>query len=343
VALSIALNMPLFSKQMEQIIDCRKPSRFSLFWFQNYFSSNPATVFTEDQVHYDDKGFLVTRSTRSYNYWISDSCCPTCHGPYSYWNCSLGGPDCNCGNCGGGDSIEALALFLVILVAFIAFIVACCIVFYYPPVMIISWLVLVIGSFTQSIVGFAPECFGIRWYNGASSIFIAMVTIFIIGSVFRLQNLYRGYYPGTPNVQVDVKGLMSLFRISRIFYVYFSIPSSCFLLAGTLFSTTCILTRSISFDTCPHLNSCRWTSYTMYCWIVIHGLNAVAALGMYQRMKEKYQKLKVPPAYEEVPLNGTDLLYPSLTMAVPARSQVEDLPSYTTESHKDAKNKLVEQ
>jgi hypothetical protein len=208
-------------------------------------------------------------------------------------------------------------------VAIAAFFIACAIAFYYPPVMIISWLILVIGSFTQSIVGFAPECFAIRWYNGVCSIFVALVTMFIIASVIRLQRHYRYYYPGTPNVQVDVDGLKTLFRTSRIFYCYFCIPSACLLIGGLYLSLSCGASNTFAFTTkCQNLDSCAWTSITMYCWIVIHALNVIAAFAMYQRMQAKYLLLKNPPAYEETTIQPS-VAPPPIAMEVP-----HNLPAY---------------
>jgi hypothetical protein len=273
-----------------------KPARYSIFWFQNYFSEHPATVFKEDEVFYDRSGYARSRSERQYQYWNTTDSCIACHGPYNY--CYWG--TCHYGSCDCGEAGGIIAIIVLVLVAIAAFFIACAIAFYYPPVMIISWLILVIGSFTQSIVGFAPECFAIRWYNGVCSIFVALVTIFIVASVIRLQRHYRYYYPGTPNVQVDVEGLKTLFRTSRIFYCYFCIPSACLLIAGLYLSLSCGASNTFALTRkCQNLDSCAWTSYTMYCWIVIHALNAIAALAMYKRMQAKYLLLKNPPSYEE--------------------------------------------
>jgi hypothetical protein len=62
----------------------------------------------------------------------------------------------------------------------------------------------------------------------------------------------------------------------------------------------------------------------MYSWIVIHALNAVAAIGMYQRMQAKYKLLKEPPAYEPLEQVG----YPAVSIVAPTKS--ESLPTYST-------------
>jgi hypothetical protein len=57
----------------------KRPSRFSILWFQSYFSDNPATILKQDNVYYECQGHLQASGIRSLHYWDFDyRCCCCC-------------------------------------------------------------------------------------------------------------------------------------------------------------------------------------------------------------------------------------------------------------------------
>jgi hypothetical protein len=266
--------------QQSLIPNIKKPSKYSFFWWQNYFSPNPATYFEEPGVYYDRSGCLQASdaSTRSYRYWENG-------GYYIYWNphpVLIGNFDCS-----GSNSNDA-ALVIVIIFATIALIIACALVFNYPPIMILSWTVLFFGSIVEEIKPEWGFCPGTRQYNDISAALIALYVFCICFAVYRMQKLYNFYYPGTPGVNVDFNGLLNLYKKASFYYKITIITSIAMITWGVVFTWN---NHRGSYYECP-ISSC-----TQYAWIVVHFLNIVAASAMSSRMSKKYDIMATPPAY----------------------------------------------
>ena len=276
--------------------ELKKPSRLSFFWWSNYFSNNPSTVFLDQDkdVYYDRQGVLHYPNNRSTDYWLlphTNCCyCGGCYIPPSY-----GSGQTN--DCGGNDC-DGLGIVVLVLLALVALILAAALVFSYPPIMIISWIILVIGSIVENIVDTSPYCTNVRIYNLTSAITCLVLLILVTTNVFRMQRYYRHYYPGTPGVKVDVDSLIRLFRSNAIAYVVVAVLST----GMTIWGISWILKQSGS--------TCSWTYTTHIAWIVVHFLNMVAAIAMHLRMQKKYQVLSEPPAYSDADVD-LDLATPA--------------------------------
>ena len=199
-----------------------KPARYALFWWQNYFSDSPASVF-KDEAYYDRNGRVIQPRQRQ-EYWTTPTARNSSWCFLNLYSSRIGGVtypgdaavccDANCcsgtGCSGGaGDSGELCVIISVIALVCSAFIIAVALVFNYPPIMVVSWTVLVIGSFVE-VAGTSVECLPIRYFNLASSLYILVVIVCVINAIIILQRLYSNYYPGTLFVTEELQTSKSI-------------------------------------------------------------------------------------------------------------------------------------
>jgi hypothetical protein len=181
-----------------------------------------------------------------------------------------------------------MAIFLIIVVALAALAIAVSLAFSYPPIMLISWTILFAGSIGEGIVGKSPVCLMVRSYNLASSGVVFFSFLAVTYGVFRLQTHYKGYYPGTPGIQVDVPGIISLFNRCKRGYEAFLLPSIGMITWGSY---------NLGYSFSTTYNSCPWTTLTELAWVIVHFLNIVASVGMSKRMGKKAEMMANPPTY----------------------------------------------
>lgn len=233
-----------------------------------YFSDNPHSLIQEEEgVYYDNQGILHCPQNRSQNYWTRSDidalyCCLDFnrstfwgfhhyHHHHHHENSCCG--DSFCGDSGTGDAGEICGLIMLAIAALTAAIMAFGIVFNYPPMMIFSWILLVGASFTNDVVEQSPVCTVVRAYDNVSAVFILVYFITVCIGVSRVQRYYKGYFPGTPGVKVDVDSLIQLFKTCKNGYS-FSIVTSIILISWGI--ADILLIKSI--------DSCRWTTITQY-------------------------------------------------------------------------------
>lgn len=291
----------------------KQPSSLAFFWWRNFFSDSPTSVFKESDVYYDRNGRLHYPQDRRAKYidYYPGYC--DCSPSYSYSHHHHGN---QCSGCGDGDG---WAIAFLVLFSFIALIIASALVFTYPPIMIISWTILVIGSFFQ-IDGTEPSCFDFRIFNIVSSIVCLFYLFWTIFSIIRLQKHYKGYYPGTPGVEINHTVLLSYFKFTANVYFFSFIPSGSMLIAGIIVSV-------ISYN--QSLIKCAWTFSTVICWIIVHFLNIVASYAMYKRFICKYSILFNPPVYDQYSVQASNIGgYPQTSPPTVSREEFQGLPSY---------------
>ncbi|KAJ3360852.1 hypothetical protein HDU91_004322 [Kappamyces sp. JEL0680] len=260
---------------MDEIATFPKPNPRSFFFWRHYFSDNPASALEEDGVYYDRDGNL---NAPAYRKWYPYDC---------YFYCPSDSHSSGC-----GDFIVILA----IVIAVVAVIVAAAMVFSYPPIMILSWIVLVVGSLIE-LGGTSDVCKIVRIYNLTSAILVLCFFFYLVANIRRLQTCYRGFYPGTPGVSVDVRGLEDLFLANKRGFIFACFPALCIMVWGIILVASCY--SNSATRTCDRYNLCIWTTITSYFWVFIHFLNFVAAVSMARRMQAKYNILQHPPAYTE--------------------------------------------
>ena len=226
-----------------------KPSRLSIFWWRNYFADDPSSIFKEKDVYYDRQGTLNYPTDRAppFAYWGHNS------GSWywlAYWNCGGAGTsnnDCDCGRTDSCDG-DGCLLALGIIVAFFAIIMAAMIVFTWPPSMIISWTVLVIGSFVEVINGKNPSCLNFRIYNATSAAAVLLYLIHVTLAVYQLQNNYNGYYPGTPGIKINVDRLLSFFKRSKLIFAWICLPAILLMIGGIIVGSCVNVSVCASFS-----------------------------------------------------------------------------------------------
>ena len=133
---------------MSDEIPFKRPSRLRYFWWRNYFSENPASVLSKDErAFYSRDGYIQAQPDyRSDPFWKTDTtywylCCHDLHfrGPIYLGNSS-------------NNSGDGAVIIIVFILALIALVIACALVFQFPPILIFSWVVLVISSVSETIV-----------------------------------------------------------------------------------------------------------------------------------------------------------------------------------------------
>jgi hypothetical protein len=270
-----------------------RPSRWSFYWWMNFFSGNPASAYSKEgrTPYYTNEGFLCSTTYHESNsLWMTNpTCCYVmCHDPEDsddFWTRFWYARD-------DRRSYGALGFVILASIVMLPLVLAGTLVFHYPPVMIVSWTALFISSFSETIVDGTSICMDFRWVNLASAAWTLVMLVVVTIGVFQMQKLYNYYYPGTPHVKVNCQGLLKFFKFYSLFYWLTLAPSGLLLL--WLIGTIVISHKAAG--------SCPWTFCTMCSWGLVHFLNMLAGSTMAVRMSKKLKLLTKPPA-RNVPVN----------------------------------------
>jgi hypothetical protein len=180
-----------------------------------------------------------------------------------------------------------------------------------PGLIIGPWAILTGLSFASFST---VTCSFYSWYNLVSSIYCILVVCYVLFGIFTIQGYYKGYYPGTPGIVVDIDGLTRHFEWNRIVFGLFGFIFVAYTIAG------CII-LGINWNKCRGLciNECTMSFWTTISWTIAHLIESLVFLATTRKFVFKYGMLKNPPAYEDYEMQPPE--YPPTTI-------VEHVPPY---------------
>jgi hypothetical protein len=231
-----------------------KPSKLEYTWIKAYFHRFPGSI--DKNKVYDANGRIRDASNTNYlgiSAWFE-----------SNWYTALVLPEwCIC--CG----------FITILNMLVDI----------PALLLFPWSFCIVASFAS--MGCTPF-----WYfNVGSSIYCLSVMLYTLFGVYKIQEYYKGYYPGTRSVQVDVIGLTLYYQWNRFVFLVFA------LIYLGLASTGIYIMVTQCSNCQPN---CSFTSIVTFIWTIVHFIATMNVLLIAKRFFFKFAVLAKPPVYEDL-------------------------------------------
>jgi hypothetical protein len=231
----------------------KRPPALGFFWWQNYFSDNPATVFKTDTVAYSRNGEPVSNGTRNVNYY-EHVYCPTCHhhGCY-YWSCY----SCDCCH-GCGNDMKDFGTAILIIIIIVVVICLAILIWLYPSLLAFFWLVMTSVTIADFSVNTAEICRPNQIYSLISIGYALTISLALSIIVWvRFRQLYGGFYPGTPGIYIDVQALLKFLANQTKMYKFLSLFMAGMMVYGAVTAILCNTSAE-----CRRI--CTWSQISKY-------------------------------------------------------------------------------